>query len=224
MTIRKLFEFTAIVFISVTVISLSKASRPDVSDTYASTLRLSSFTTIVACLHYFLMALSSVFQKDTLAIIMYRYADWVITTPILLIELLVLLGISGDPWYITQLVFANLVMLVFGFYGEIFTDVSSKIWGGILGFVPLLYIVWRVYSKFIDQHGDTNQSQIEKTELYSWRSILGIGFAIIWGLYGIVYFFDSNYTRSILYTILDLISKGVFAAIVYGGGKFLIGE
>lgn len=42
------------------------------------------------------MALSAVFQKDTLAIIIYRYAYRVITTPVLLIELLMLLGIDGD--------------------------------------------------------------------------------------------------------------------------------
>ena len=215
MNIRKIFEFTAIIFIAITVISLSKASRKDVSTKYSSTLRLSSFTTIIAGLHYFLMALSAVFQKDALAIIMYRYADWIITTPVLLIELLVLLGIDGNIWFSTELIIANIIMLLFGFYGEIFTDFSIKVWSGILGFLPLMYIIWRVYKSITE----SQQNDDTKTRL---RYGVAIGFALLWVLYGVVYFLDSQLTRSVLYTVLDLLSKGVFAGFVYGFGNMLI--
>lgn len=215
MNIRKIFEFTAIVFIAITVISLSKASRKDVSSKYSSTLRLSSFTTIVACLHYFLMALSAVFQKDTLAIIMYRYADWIITTPVLLIELLILLGIDGNIWYSTELILANIVMLLFGLYGEIFTDFSVKLWSGMLGFLPLIYIIWRVYKSITESQQDDDM----KARL---RYGVAIGFGVIWLLYGVVYFLESQITRSVLYTVLDLLSKGVFAGFIYGFGNILI--
>lgn len=220
MNIRKIFEFTAIVFIAITIISLSKASRTDVTPKYSSALRLSSFTTIVACLHYFLMALSAVFQKDTLAIIMYRYADWVITTPVLLIELLMLLGIDGNTWYTTELVLANIVMLAFGFYGELFPTFITKLWSGILGFIPFVYIVWRIYNT-MKQQTLTNQEQQQQSKT-NIRYYLAIIFACIWAFYGFVYFFDSQIVRSIAYTILDLISKGVFAGFVYGFGSSFI--
>ena len=161
------------------------------------------------------MALSAVFQKDTLAIIMYRYADWIITTPVLLIELLILLGIDGNIWYSTELILANIVMLLFGLYGEIFTDFSVKLWSGMLGFLPLIYIIWRVYKSITESQQDDDM----KARL---RYGVAIGFGVIWLLYGVVYFLESQITRSVLYTVLDLLSKGVFAGFIYGFGNILI--
>lgn len=215
MNIRKIFEFTVIVFIAITVISLSKASRTDTSPKYSSVLRLSSFTTIVACLHYFLMALSSVFHQDILTIIMYRYADWIITTPVLLVELVLLLGIDENLWYFTELVIANIIMLIFGLYGEVYNGFTVKTWSGLLGFLPLLYIIWRVYSSIVHKQ-DINDKKMKL------RYGVAIGFGILWILYGVVYFLDSQINRSILYTILDLLSKGVFAGFVYGFGNILV--
>jgi bacteriorhodopsin len=219
MNIRKIFEFTAIIFISITIISLSKASRPSISEKYSSVLRLSSFTTVVAALHYFLMALSAVFQRDTLAIIMYRYADWVITTPVLLVELLALLGIQGTWQYTGTLILANIIMLVFGLYGEVYTGWSVRLWSGILGFIPLAYIAYKIYEKLQEQDHDRNSEHFGRI---GWKSILAIVFGIVWALYGVVYFMGSNLTRSIAYTILDLISKGAFAAFIYAFGSDLI--
>jgi bacteriorhodopsin len=215
MNLRKIFEFTSIVFIAITIISFAKSSRNEVSPKYASLLRLSGFTTFVACLHYFLMAISSVFQKDVLSVILYRYADWIITTPVLLFELILLLNLETDGWLLLQLLVANVVMLLFGLYGEIFyTDAFTKITSGLLGFLPFAWIVWKIYSARKNEQTPSSKS--------SWSNTIAIAFLVIWTLYGVVYFFDSNFTRSILYTILDLISKGAFAAVIYGAGNLLI--
>lgn len=216
MDIRKIFEFTSIVFIAITVISFLKSTRDDVSPKYASLLRLSGFTTFVASLHYFLMAISAIFHKDVLSIILYRYADWVITTPVLLLELFVLLKIDQSRWHI---LLANLVMLLFGLYGEIFyTDSFVKLTSGLLGFIPFIWIVWKMYSLL------STPVSLKDTQSrgWNWSILIAIAFFFIWTLYGVVYFIDSNFIRSILYTFLDLLSKGAFAAIIYGMGDSLI--
>lgn len=213
MDLRKIFEFTTIIFKSVSVISLFKSVRSDISAKYSSALRLSSFTTIVAALHYFLMAISTVFQKEALTIIMYRYADWVITTPVLLIELLMLLGVSEDVWFVSKIVLANILMLLFGLYGEIFTGFTTRLISGILGFVPLLWIIWSIYDKMKERPEDTRET---------WRRTLGVIFAGVWLMYGVVFFSGSNWLRSLIYTVLDLISKGAFGAFIYGAGSYFI--
>lgn len=67
------------------------------------------------------------------------------------------------------------------FVVKIFTGFTTKLLGGILGFLPLVYIIWRVYESMI------KKEEIDKTRS-SLRYGVAIEFGILWVLYGIVWY------------------------------------
>jgi hypothetical protein len=141
-----------------------------------------------------------------------RYIDWIITTPTMLITLIIyliflkhiekgydtsnltifnlLLENSSNISYIISL---NWLMLIFGYLAE--EKIIHTITGVILGFVPFLIYYYIIYINYV------NQSQIG-LQLF-WY------FFFFWSLYGVVAFFP-YYTKNTFYNILDLFAKNFF--------------
>lgn len=69
-----------------------------------------------------------------------RYIDWVITTPLLLLELLLATGLSGSDIFTT--VFLDLVMIIAGLVGALVA--STYKWGFFVGGTFALFYVWFV--------------------------------------------------------------------------------
>jgi bacteriorhodopsin len=135
----------------------------------------------------------------------YRYIDWAITTPTMLVTLLALLDnnkkkslsdyIKDNKNFVIQIVVLNLIMLLFGFLGE--TNQIDYKTGIILGFIPFIYYFKLIYDKYINK--DISQ---DKKNMF-WF------FFIIWSLYGIVAFLPYE-QKNTSYNILDLFSKNGF--------------
>jgi bacteriorhodopsin len=135
----------------------------------------------------------------------YRYLDWVITTPTMLVTLMAYLDenkkgslidyIKENKEIIIRVVSLNLVMLVLGLLGELNKiDYNFAI---LAGFIPFVYYFKIIYDKFITK--DT-----PKDKLY-----LFYFFLIVWSLYGVVAFLPYN-EKNASYNILDLFSKNLF--------------
>lgn len=141
-----------------------------------------------------------------------RYIDWVITTPTMLIELilyLIYLKNKEQNKDVTKLSFFNLLiensstisyviylnwlMLIFGYLGEI--NIIDTLSGVLLGFVPFLIYYYIIYINY------ANQSK------YGWK--LFWYFFIFWSLYGVVALLP-YYIKNALYNILDLFAKNFF--------------
>lgn len=140
-------------------------------------------------------------------ITLFRYLDWFITTPFLLISFTLYLQYlkNKNTQSKTQLeydklgiiIFLNLLMLIFGFLGEI--GIINHILGCILGFIPFIIqflLIWKWY-------GDN---------LYNQN--IFIIFIIVWSLYGIVYLLP-NQPKNISYNILDIIAKVGFGLLIW---------
>jgi len=144
-------------------------------------------------------------------ILRFRYCDWFITTPTMLITLMAFLG--GAPqqslfsfiqqhWnFITNVLFLNLSMLWIGLLGE---------WGTIpqphsvvFGFIPFIIYFGMIYKRFVF----TNK------QLPSYKVQMFYYFFIIWSLYGVIGFFPPV-VRNIGYNILDLFSKNVIGVVL----------
>ena len=131
-----------------------------------------------------------------------RYVDWSITTPIMLLVLILAFAynlktklVFSD--YLVLLVF-NYIMLGFGFLGE--NDYINKNAGLVLGFGGFSALYYFIYVKYI------------KSKKIFDNQILFYAFLILWSLYGVSYLFDPI-TRNVGYNILDLLSKcfvGIF--------------
>jgi bacteriorhodopsin len=139
----------------------------------------------------------------------YRYMDWVVTTPMLLLALLLFTTyLNKDELHLGRyliVVFLNFGMLLFGYLGE--TDRINRIVSltiGSLFFIGLILFIWFHYI-----HG--KKILIQK--------IVFFAFTVVWTLYGVAFTFDEK-TKNITYNFLDIISKvffGLFMWVYYGG-------
>ena len=141
----------------------------------------------------------------------YRYIDWTITTPIMLITLIFYLiysrhrekgntaslefftMLSDNSTMITSIVYLNWLMLIFGFLAE--KKILPTCLGVMLGFIPFVIYYFLIY---------INYAIFTKTGV-----LLFWYFFFFWSLYGIVAFLP-YYMKNTLYNILDLFAKNFF--------------
>ena len=128
-----------------------------------------------------------------------RYIDWSITTPLIILVILLFYGGSVHPLASVYgtLILLNWGMLLFGYLGE--QGTIDKIAGCVLGFVFFLAMLYTLYSCCIPAKSN--------------HAVFFL-FAIIWSFYGIVYFLDEE-NKNIAYNVLDVISKAVFGVVLY---------
>jgi len=77
----------------------------------------------------------------------YRYADWLLTVPLLLLELILVLGLTAArTWNLSiKLVVASVLMLGLGYVGEVNTEPGPRTLWGFLSTIPfayILYVLW----------------------------------------------------------------------------------
>ena len=132
-----------------------------------------------------------------------RYVDWAITTPIMLLVLVLAFlfnnkeGAFSFSKYVVILVL-NYVMLGFGYVGELgLMDKTTSNGFGFAAFAGMYYYIYHNYIK--------GRNNGDNFMLYAL-------FVILWAFYGVFYTFDSV-SRNIGYNVLDLLSKcfvGIF--------------
>ena len=140
-----------------------------------------------------------------------RYIDWVITTPTMLITLIMYLiflnkkveNKTGEMEFFTlfkensnviiPVLILNWLMLLFGYLGEI--KAIPVLLGVFLGFIPFLIYYYIIYINYVTQ----NASE----KLLFWY------FFFFWSLYGFVAILP-YYVKNSFYNILDLFAKNFF--------------
>ena len=140
----------------------------------------------------------------------FRYYDWMLTTPTMLITFMFYLkflsnqeqNIQSDS-FLTELknkwevvlnvIFLNWSMLYAGYLGE--QKVFSYVTTTLVGFVPFLFMFYIIYKNFAIQ-----SSQGQKIFWY---------FSGIWAIYGIAALLPYKIKNS-MYNILDLFAKNFF--------------
>jgi len=153
-----------------------------------------------------------------------RYVDWVITTPSMLITLMIYLIYLSERVknktngldfftlfknnlniFITVLLL-NWLMLLFGYLGEM--NIIPVLLGVILGFIPFLIYYYIIYVNYVTQKGSGN--------LLFWY------FFFFWSLYGFTAVLP-YYVKNSFYNILDLFAKnffGLFLSYIILSGNY----
>jgi bacteriorhodopsin len=128
-----------------------------------------------------------------------RYIDWSITTPLIILVILLFYGGSVHPpaSVYGALIVLNWGMLLFGYLGE--QGILSKMAGCGLGFVFFIAMLYTLYSCCVP-------AKANPTVFFL--------FAIIWSFYGIAYLLDEE-NKNIAYNVLDVISKAIFGVVLY---------
>lgn len=203
--------------------------RSQVGPAYKTALTISGLVTAIAAYHYLRIFESweSAYEVREGVITVtglafndaYRYVDWLLTVPLLLIELVLVMRLSQQETTskAIKLGFAAALMIILGYPGEIADDnVTRAIWG-TLSTIPFLYIVWELFRGLgdsIERQPESVRGLIKQARLLTFAS---------WGFYPIVYMIP--YTNmggaatetyvQVGYTIADIIAKAGVGVLVY---------
>jgi len=137
-------------------------SRPSVDREYRPALLISGIVVSIACYHYFMIRhswqgaylLDGNGYKGSGAAFndFYRYADWILTVPLLMVELVAVLRLERGKAtsLLTRLVIAAALMIALGYPGEVISSpdgwFARVVWGG-LSSIPFFYILFVLWSE-----------------------------------------------------------------------------
>jgi bacteriorhodopsin len=150
----------------------------------------------------------------------YRYINWTIDVPMLLTQLLIVLGFTGSQfrsrWW--KMIVAGLGMIYTGYIGQ-FYEVSNipllLLWGTIstVFYVYLLYLVWQSISAGLAQY----PHNFARPLMRNLRWLLIISWSLYPGAY-LAPLFGINQevvvARQIIFTVADVASKVVYGVML----------
>ncbi len=149
----------------------------------------------------------------------YRYVDWLLTVPLLVIELVLVLALSKEVQgsLITKLGIAAAFMILLGYPGEVSSDSGTRaLWGALstIPFVYIVYVLWAQLGKAIDR-----QPARVAVLFRNIRLLL----LLTWGFYPIVYMApflgitggSADVIIQVGYTLADVLAKAGYGVMIY---------
>ncbi len=133
---------------------------------------------------------------------LFRYIDWIITTPLLLYTFWLLARQRGYNRSFVSIGVAAALMSALGLLASTNYNKQYIILFLVVSWLLLVYILYEVYlinNFLISQNLNT---------------ILPYFFYILWPLYGLVFFIKDLNTKYTLWNILDFLSKGVYTVVL----------
>ncbi len=205
--------------------------RSQVSHHYKTALTVTGLVTFIALYHYWRIfdSWGQAYEMGNGVVTVtgatfnhaYRYVDWLLTVPLLLIELILVMRLSQSETVSKSIKLggAAALMILLGYPGEVSGGIDSTrlIWGA-LSMVPFLYIVFSLYSSLggaIERQPDGVRGLIRLA-----RNLV----VVSWFFYPVVYFLpfvlslDGGTTRAAIevgYTIADITAKAVFGLVIF---------
>ncbi|MDX2113795.1 MAG: bacteriorhodopsin [Alphaproteobacteria bacterium] len=157
----------------------------------------------------------------------FRYADWVLTTPLILAVLVMLSNSQNKGALAAKLMIADAIMIVAGYIGEV--DINRAGGGTTIGWVGFLvgcaafvYILVTVYGELSEAAADMPDelrgtfSALQNFVLIAW-SIYPLGYlAPLLGYHG-----DLLALRELIYCIADITAKAGFGILAVSLAKKL---
>jgi bacteriorhodopsin len=153
----------------------------------------------------------------------YRYVDWLLTVPLLLVELIAVLALarSVQSGLLMRLVPASALMIILGYPGEISGDDTVRGIFGALSTIPFAYILYVLFVQ-LGKSLDRQPVAVRKT-----ISRLRFLLLLSWGVYPIAYLLpligvsgaDAWVGKQVGYSIADILAKAVYALIIFHVAK-----
>jgi len=207
-----------------------------VKDQYKSAVIISGLVTFIAAYHYFRIfnswvgayqynltepdpSVTGIPFNDA-----YRYMDWLLTVPLLLIEILLVMKLDADvfsqkAW---TLGFGSALMIVSGYYGELTVtgDMTSR-W--VCWFVSMIFFLYIVYELLVGLSAATaSESDPAIAGKIKTAQVMTV---ISWCTYPVVYLFPmlmegSSGAAAVVsvqlgYCVSDIISKCGVGLVIY---------
>lgn len=185
---------------------------------WKTSLTVSGLVTLVAAVHYFYMRDVWVMTGSTPTV--YRYIDWLITVPLLMVEFfLILAAITKVPTGVFwRLLIGSIVMLVGGYLGE---AGYVNVWVGFLvGMGGWAFIIYEIYAGQASKINAASAPASVQSAFRLMRNIVLIG----WAIYPLGYFLGylsgstpeaSADMLNIIYNLADVVNKIAFGVIIW---------
>jgi bacteriorhodopsin len=194
------------------------------SKEWRTSVLVSGLITFIAAVHYYYMRSYNLETGESP--IFFRYVDWILTVPLMCVEFyLITKKVGAKPSLLWKLIFASVIMLVTGYFGEAVYPESSVIWGVLSGaaYFYIAYLVWFGDVAKLAQSGSPAVAAANKT--LGWFILVGwaiypLGYILgtPGGLFGMQLVADraaASHAMDIVYNIGDAVNKIGFGLVIY---------
>ena len=192
--------------------------RDRVSAKWKTSLTVSGLVTLVAAVHYFYMRDVWVSTGSTPTV--FRYIDWLITVPLLMIEFFLILSAitkvpAGVFW---RLMIGTLVMLIGGYVGE--AGYLNSWIAFVIGMAGWAFILYEIFAGEASKINAQSAPPSVQSAFNTMRLIVTFG----WAIYPVGYFFgyltgsspaNSANALNIIYNLADVLNKIAFGLIIW---------
>jgi bacteriorhodopsin len=149
----------------------------------------------------------------------FRYLNWLIDVPLLLLQLVIVLGLAAAAARRLGILFvgAGAAMIILGYIGQ-FSETSNLaalwIWGAVstIFYIVLLYLTWTEIGKALPRMPESAAGMM--------KNIRWI-FVIFWTFYPIAYIIpailptaEGVVARQYLFTIADIVAKVIYGVLI----------
>lgn len=222
-------------FLSLTIAAMGATtaflwlSRSQVAAPYRTAVTISGIVTFIALYHYVRIYQSwgatygfidGAFLPTGIPFNdAYRYVDWILTVPLLLVELILVMRLSASETISKSVRLGGLaaLMIVLGYPGEIATDAGTRWLWWSLSMLPFLWIVFELFGGL---KASLSSQPASVRGLISKARYLVI---VSWAFYPIVFIFPmigfdgatANTFVQIGYSIADIVAKAVFGIVIF---------
>jgi len=221
------FSFTFAVMGAATIFFF--LGRSQVAPAYRTALTVTGLVTLIAAYHYF-----RIFQSWEAAYVVadgqikasslkfndaYRYVDWLLTVPLLLIELILVMRLSAEETLSKCLKLGSLaaLMVVLGYPGEISNDAGTRWVWWALAMIPFLIIVYDLFFSLKQSIAAQPASARGLVSLARWVTVLSWCFYPVVFVFPMIGFTGGAATTAVQvgYTIADIVAKALFGVLIY---------
>lgn len=204
-------------------------NRSSVAVPYRAAVTVSGLVTAIALYHYLRISVSwtgsFTVVNDTITSTgvkfndAYRYVDWLLTVPLLLVELILVMRLSREETISKCVRLGSLaaLMVILGYPGEISQNSGTRwLWWG-LAMIPFLVIVFDLFvglRKSIDLQPENARGLVNGAR---WLTVVS------WFFYPVVFIFPmigltggaALTAVQVGYTISDIVAKAVLGVLIF---------
>ena len=189
--------------------------RDRVAGKWKTSLTVSGLVTLIAAVHYFYMR--DVWVATGTSPTVFRYIDWLLTVPLLMIEFYLILSAvakvpAGVFW---RLLVGTVAMLGFGYAGE------AGLMDAKVAFIPSMaawfYIIWEIFKGEASQINAGLANQHVQKAYKTMTLLVTVG----WSIYPLGYFFGyfgggaDAVTLNVVYNVADVWNKIAFGVVIW---------
>jgi bacteriorhodopsin len=152
----------------------------------------------------------------------YRYVDWFLTVPLLLVETVAVLALARavQRGLLYKLVPASALMIALGYPGEVSDSNGTRILFGLLSTIPFVYLLYVLFVEL------SKSIVRQPPEVRHTISMLRLALVGLWGVYPVTYMFPlfggdffggagGFVLRQGGYSIADILAKAAYGLAIY---------